>query len=264
MPGVRVAPARGEPLIADKLQRPKRIPTREALAAGDLDSGKSAATLAERVYRHIRSDIVTGALTSGERLRLDYVRARYGVGLSPIREALARLATDTFVTSIENRGYRVAELSKTDLDDITEARVTIERDALRRSIEAGDEQWEVDIVAAHYRLAKVDGRLRDALPETIGELETANRAFHAALVAACESQWLHRFRRLLQDQSRRYRHVSLLESASYREVQREHDALKEATLSRALPKALDLVEAHIRTTAALIRDKIPPGTDLDV
>ena len=178
---------------------------------------------------------------------------------SPIREALARLATDTFVTSIENRGYRVAELSRSDLDDITEARITLERDTLHRSIERGDESWEIEIVAAHYRLGKVDSRLREAPPQSLDEWETANRAFHDALVAACDSQWLHRFRRLLQDQSRRYRHVSLLESASYREVRREHDALKEATLARSLPEALDLAEAHIRTTAALIRDKIPPG-----
>lgn len=236
-----------------------RTETSGPAAVRDLDSGESAATLTEQVYRRIRKDIVTGVLASGERLRMDAVRARYSVGVSPIREALARLSTDTFVTSIENRGYRVAEISRTDLDDITEARVTIERDALSRSIKRGDEQWEVDIVAAHYRLGKVDARLQDSLPETFDEWEAANRGFHDALVAGCESRWLHRFRRLLQDQSRRYRHASLLESASYREVQREHDALKEATLARALPEALDLAETHIRTTTALIRDKIPLG-----
>ena len=247
-------------MIADKAQRRMQTTT-DGPESRDLDSGETAATLAGQVYRQIRRDIVTGVLVSGERLRMDDVRARYGVGVSPIREALARLSTDTFVTSIENRGYRVAELSRNDLDDITEARVTIERDALRRAIELGDEQWEVDIVAAHYRLGKVDSRLREPLPETFDEWEAANRDFHDALVAACPSRWLHRFRRLLQDQSRRYRHVSLLESASYREVQREHDALKEATLARALPEALDLAEAHIRTTASLIRDNIPPSVD---
>ncbi|MEQ8662175.1 MAG: FCD domain-containing protein [Gammaproteobacteria bacterium] len=227
----------------------------------DAAGHEDAATLAERVYRQIRADIVSGALAPGFRLRLEPLRERYDVGMSPLREALARLASDTFATAIENRGYRVAELSRADLDDITSARVVIERAALAQAIERGDEAWEAEIVATHYRLGKVDARLGADDSSLLDSWEQANRAFHDALVAACPSRWLQRFRALLQDQSKRYRRVSLLESASFRSVAAEHDALREATLARRLPLALDLVEAHIRATADLVRDKLPAGSD---
>jgi GntR family transcriptional regulator, carbon starvation induced regulator len=227
-------------------------PSHEA-SAGD------PATLAASVYQRLRADIISGSLEPGYHLRLAALRQRYGVGLSPIREALSRLASDTFVTAYENRGYRVAELSRADLLDLTATRVLIERDALRQAIAQGDEQWEADIVAAHYRLTKVDARLRDASSALLDEWETANRSFHDALVAACRSHWLQRFRRLLQDQSKRYRRFSLQESARYRAVQEEHTRLLEATLARDTPRALELVEAHIRATAENILDRIPAG-----
>lgn len=216
-------------------------------------------TLAGAVYLCLRRDIVGGVLEPGRHLRLDDLRGRYGVGLSPIREALSRLASDRFVIGFENRGYRVAELSQADLRDLTAARVLIECDALRQSLAAGDEAWEAAVVAAHYRLAKADRRLHEADDALLDEWEVANRAFHDALVAACQSRWLQRFRRLLEDQARRYRRFSVKASAEVRAVAAEHAALAEACLARDVPRALTLIEAHIRTTADTIVHEIPAG-----
>jgi len=236
-------------------------PQHDAAATRGMSSedGTDAATLAGAVYQRLRADIISGELAPGYHLRLEALRARYGVGMSPIREALSRLATDTFVTAIENRGYRVAELSQQDLRDITEARVLIESDALRQAIDTGDEAWEAAIVAAHYRLTKVDGRLKDANSAMLDDWERANRQFHDALVSACPSRWLQRFRRLLQDQSKRYRRFSLQESASFRAVADEHAALMDATLARDSARAVALIASHIRATADNVMHKIPPG-----
>ena len=231
----------------------------QGLARGE--GAVDSATLAGAIYQKMRTDIVGGALVPGYHLRLETLRQRYGVGISPIREALSRLAAYSFVIAFENRGYRVAELSRKDLKDITEARVLIECDALRQAIAAGDETWEADIVAAHYRLAKVDARLKGASSDLLDDWERANRVFHDALVSACRSEWLQRFRRLLQDQSKRYRRFSLQESASFRAVAEEHEALMQATLSRDTTLALDLIARHIRATAENVMHKIPAGSD---
>lgn len=217
-----------------------------------------SATLSGSVYKQIRTDIISGRLAPGEQLRLEALRRHYGVSLSPVREALLRLASDTFVDAVENRGYRVAEISREDLQDITEARVLIEREALRKSIAQGDEAWEAAIVAAHYRLTKSDARVDTLAPGDLEEWEQANRTFHDALVAAAGSHWLGRFRRLLQDQSRRYRLLSLQRSASHRAVQAEHDALMEATLARDTPRAIALIDQHIRATAEVILGELRP------
>lgn len=223
-------------------------------------------TLSANVYHRIRADIISGRLEPGSHLRLEAMRRRYGVSLSPVREALLRLAADTFVDAVENRGYRVAAMSRADLEDITASRVLLERDLLAQAIAAGDDAWETAIVAAHYRLAKADARIGelvgpDAPDDAFDHWEQANRAFHDALVAASRPGWLWRFRALLQDQAKRYVLFSLRESAAVRRVDDEHDGLMRAALDRDAPLALELIENHIRSTADIVLNKLPVGAE---
>ncbi len=223
---------------------------------GDTDAN-GAATLAGTIYQQLRDDIVSGRLAPGFHLRLRNLQARYGAGTSPIREALSRLASDTFVIGLEHRGFRVAGISRDDLADLTEARVLLECEALRQSIANGDERWETNIVAAHYRLSKIDARLKAHADELLDAWETANHQFHDALVGACGSRWIQRFRQLLHDQSKRYRQFSLLRSAPFRRIQEEHARLMKATLARDAETACVLLAAHIRATADYVMSKIP-------
>ncbi|MGR8949319.1 MAG: GntR family transcriptional regulator [Gammaproteobacteria bacterium] len=217
-----------------------------------LGADANARSLVATAYETIRADIINGSLAPGTALKLDALKRRYAIGLSPIREALSRLASDTFVISIENRGFRVAEVSKEDLIDITNNRVILEHVALRESIAGGNEDWEVNIVAAHYRLSKLDQLLGDPSDDLLQRWESANRQFHDSLVAACKSKWLWRFRELLQDQSKRYRQLSIIENRSVRDVSAEHKAIMDATLNRDIELACDLIEKHIRDTAARV------------
>ena len=68
---------------------------RAAMADGFVgEEGTRAATLSLEALERIRTDIVAGALKPDMKLHLGSMRARYGVGLSPLREALWRLAAD--------------------------------------------------------------------------------------------------------------------------------------------------------------------------
>lgn len=216
-----------------------------------------SATLAGAVYRRLRDDIISGRLEPGSWLKLEALRQRYQIGMSPIREALSRLSSDSFVVASENRGFRVAELSRDDLADLTEARVVIECAALRQAIAQGDERWEMGIVTAHYRLSKIDAELKERAGELMDVWEEANGRFHDALVAACESRWVRHFRGLLYDQSKRYRQFSLLRSAALRAIQDEHARLMEATLAREADEAATLLESHMRATARYVMNNIP-------
>ena len=118
------------------------------------------------MFQSLRSDIVNGSLKPGARLRFIELQARYGIGTSPIREALSRLAADRLVIQEVNRGFSVPPLSLEDFADITELRLTLERGAIRASIARGDEAWEEELVLAHHRLRRL-GR-----PESDPEDET--------------------------------------------------------------------------------------------
>src|ERR1700688_4805330 len=95
-------------------------------------------TIAESAYHRLRQDILWGQFAPGSPLRSDELRARYGVGVSPLREALMRLVSERLVTVVGQRGFRAAPLTAYDVEDTMATRLVIEGQALTRSIERGD------------------------------------------------------------------------------------------------------------------------------
>ena len=75
-------------------------------------------TLMADVYGRLRRDVLDGELKPGSRLRFEEMKAKYGVGISPLREALTRLAAEKLVILEEHKGFRVAPISAEDLCDI--------------------------------------------------------------------------------------------------------------------------------------------------
>jgi len=69
-----------------------------------------------------------------------------------------------------------------------------------------------------------------------------------ALVGACKSHWVRRFRRILYQSSARYRRMSLHVVNVRPGVQQEHKAIMDAALSRNADLACKLSDAHIERT----------------
>ena len=108
-------------------------------------AGEAAAmpvTLTASAYMQVRRDILSTELAPGNRLTIQSLQKRYGIGPTPLREALARLAADGFVLGEDNRGFRVPPMSLAALRDITDQRKLIECQGLRKSIESGDDRFE--------------------------------------------------------------------------------------------------------------------------
>lgn len=206
-------------------------------------------TLTGAAYRAIRRDIIRGVRAPGERLRIEKLRRLYAVGPTPIREALQKLSTEQLVLSEGNRGFTVAPLDFREFMDINIARTDVELAALRRSIAHGEAAWEARVVAASYLMAKEDAALalsaEGAVPDS---WEDANAALHAALVSACDSNWLLRVRSGLQDLYERYRRASVRRRRGARHLDEEHAAISEAALARNADLACELLRRHFETT----------------
>jgi len=210
-------------------------------------------TLVETVYATLRAEILNGTFDPGARLRVEELRARYNTSGSTIREALTRLLGEALVTTEGQRGFRVAAASIDDFHDLTEVRKMIEVEALRQSITLGDEAWESQVVAAYYRLSKVEERLAKNPVATLSEFEERNREFHQALIAACPSRWLHHLNALLYQQSERYRRMAITKRTVPRDVHAEHKAILDATLAREVELACKLTGDHIERTLTVYR-----------
>lgn len=226
------------PLVSVATPPASTVPTTE----------EPARTLAAAILGRLRADLVRGRLRPGDRLRFDTLRRAYGVGLSPLREALSRLTADGLVSLQGQRGFQVAPVSLPDLWDIYHVRRGLEVMALRASIARGDDRWEAEIVAAFHRLAKCHAGGKDHPALRGDEWERWHRAFHLALLSACASPWLLHLRNILFDHSERYRQLSAAYGYPARKSLREHREVMEATLARDADRACRLLEEHMRKT----------------
>lgn len=210
-------------------------------------------TLVERAYLSLRHDVVCGKLPPGERLRVEHLKDQYEVGAGTLREALSLLVSDALVTSEGQRGFRVAPISMTDLEDVTNTRVMLETEALRQSIRHGDAQWEAALVKAYDLLTTTE---RD-LAESGSDLwERRNKAFHEALIAGFNSTWSKYLLSILYRHAERYRHINFRLTAAHasgRDVHKEHEAIFRAAVDRQEARAALALEAHIRLTHDIVR-----------
>jgi DNA-binding GntR family transcriptional regulator len=86
----------------------------------------AAALIAERAYAQLRDRIVTLRLPPGTVLREDELMAELGIGRTPLREAVKRLALERFVAVQPRRGTYVTEVDAAEIVHITEVRAELE------------------------------------------------------------------------------------------------------------------------------------------
>lgn len=221
----------------------------------DSTETSSSRTMASVLADAILQDIVTGALPPGSKLKIRELADRYQAGVIPLREAVSRLAMSGFVEAEDQRGFRVTQVSREDLEDVTSVRQRIESEALRDAIGSGNLAWEGAVLAAFH--------LVNSLPTVIGDpprmnptWERAHDNFHTTLLAGCRSKWLKQFAATLRTQTARYRHMSLRgPQADERDVGKEHEEIVKAVLARDADRACVLLAEHFAATAQLVLDR---------
>jgi GntR family transcriptional regulator, carbon starvation induced regulator len=203
--------------------------------------------LVEQAFTRLRRDVLVGALAAGSKLKIEDLQDSYGFSSSPLREALSRLAQEGLVRADERRGFRVASISAQDMADITRMRLMLDVQALTDAIDCGTDAWEAAIVAAFYRLEKVEGRL-DGPTVLDEEWSGLHRDFHMALIAACPSERQRSWSASLFDQAERYRRYSSTHRKGSRRKTNEHKKLMDATLRRETQAAGGMLREHILGT----------------
>jgi len=181
------------------------------------------------VYQQLRDDMLSCVFAPGQRLRIAALAKEYSVNPGMLREALSRLTAEGLIESTPQKGFKVTDLSAADLAQLSSAQSEIESLCLRRAIERGDLEWESRLVAAHYQLAATPQTTECAPEQYCQKFVHAYYAFKAALVAACDNQWLGRMRDTLNAQAVRYQ---LLSTPAGDDIAEQYKPVVEATLAR--------------------------------
>lgn len=137
-------------------------------------------SLAARIADALTDAIAAGAIESGGRLVETEIAARMGVSRVPLREALKLLEAQGIVEVLPHRGARVVPFDDTRVDRVCEARVALERLALRTAVPVF--QADPTRVLALDRL--LDAMLLAARRRAWLEVSKIDLAFHRTVVEA--------------------------------------------------------------------------------
>jgi DNA-binding GntR family transcriptional regulator len=76
-----------------------------------MEEEKKSKTLATETYEQLRRDIISGEFVFGQKLPVRTICERYGVGLTPARDALNRASYEELIIHMDQRGFTVAPLN---------------------------------------------------------------------------------------------------------------------------------------------------------
>lgn len=215
-----------------------------------------AATLSERAATLVERDILIGDLAPGARLGIVDLVERYDIGATPLREGLSRLVSRGLIVGIGQRGFRVADISREDLADITTMRTAVEIEAIRLAIANGNDAWEADILSALHQLRRYIERTGNEFSEGTEDFDRLHKGFHTALLGACGSRRMLAAHSDLYDQAYRYRRAMMRQFDSGKKFVRVHQLLADCVLSRDVPAAQAMLSEHLHSTINFV---YPPG-----
>jgi DNA-binding GntR family transcriptional regulator len=195
-------------------------------------------SLSQQAYLQIRDQIVRLQLAPGDVIREDALQAELGIGRTPIREALQRLARDQFVTVIPRRGMLVSPLDVMELSMLYETRAILEPYAMRLAAVRGkQEHWDA-------MAAALESSRRPSVSNS--DLMRIDRKCHEIVWDAANNRFLTDTLDMMYAQSDRLWHLYIADVEDMRHALEEHTEMYQALASGDGDLAAKLAEAHVR------------------
>lgn len=203
------------------------------------------ASLSEQAYQRIRRMIIRLELAPGAVIQEDALQRHLGIGRTPIREAVQRLAREQLVNVVPRRGAFVAVVDVGELSLLYETRAVLEPYATRLASARGTaREWAQ--MATVLERANEPGIDTDALLDI-------DRECHELTWSAAGNRFLTSTLDMLYAQSDRLWHIYLADVADMHHAVAEHAAILDAVRHGDAERAAQLAEQHVRSFDAQIR-----------
>jgi DNA-binding GntR family transcriptional regulator len=129
------------------------------------------------VADYLRRQILTGELSTGDKLRQSDIAAELGVSTTPVREAFRSLTAEGLVEIDTHRGAMIRKLRDSELIEVLELQLVVEKEALRHSVPQMETQ-SLEVAESLHR--------KMLLTNDPTDWSLLNRDFHLALSAPSE------------------------------------------------------------------------------
>jgi DNA-binding GntR family transcriptional regulator len=211
-------------------------------------------SLTDRAYKAIEERIVTLELSPGQLLSEHSLADQLGIGRTPIREALQRLAREGLVVILPRRGILVSEINLLTHLDLIEVRREIERLMARAAAERADtaERKEFAVIAKGMKEAAKKN-------QDIAFMRL-DRDLNQAIAGAARNEYARKTMGLMAGLSRRFWYSHYKDVADLPLCARLHADLARAiaradaeAAAAASDKLIDYIEKFARATVGTRR-----------
>jgi DNA-binding GntR family transcriptional regulator len=204
---------------------------------------KHRPSLSEIAYEEIKEMILSGELAQGERIVLERMSERLNLSITPIREALNKLAQDDLILVTPRSSYEVISLDTEDINDILDLREMLETFALRT---AGDNLTNFPVDAFRELLHKINSS------GSYKKFVEADIKFHETIVATSKNERLGRLYSYIRNPERLLMIPSAKIEGRIETAIKEHLAILDAIEKKDLDLAVKHLSFHIQRVKSLL------------
>ena len=212
-------------------------------------------SIAQKAYDLIRGEILTCSLAPGQQVVQARLVEKYGLGMTPIREALQRLAHEGLLQPYPRFGYIVSPVTEEMVRHLYEVRMILETAAVRLAVERASEAQLREVVE-NARFTYVYRN-----HEQYVRFLERNAAFHDSIAGLAGNPRLAEMLGTLLDELSRIFHLGLDLRDSAEEMQSEHTALAEALLARDADRAGQVMRAQISRSQQRVLEALHRGQE---
>jgi DNA-binding GntR family transcriptional regulator len=210
-------------------------------------------SLGDQVYASLRDSIRSGRFKSGQPLQEAAIAGDLGVSRTPVREVLARLASEGLIHS-EGRGYIVPILSAPDIEDIYELRLMVEPEVMRKVASLIDGRGGIRPFRAELAAMVAADEAGDATAFT-----EANYRFRDAWLSLETNKRLLRVIEQYSDHVRLLRAITLDDPATRKIVIKGLRAVTNALAAGNGDAAAKAMRAHLQQALRILHAEIGAG-----
>jgi DNA-binding GntR family transcriptional regulator len=206
-------------------------------------------TLTEQAYTKLEEMIVTLELAPGSTVSEHGLSQLSGIGRTPIREAIQRLAREHLVVVLPQRGLLISDIDVAKQLRLLRTRREIERLICRsaaKNASAVERERFAALVAEFTETARTN--------DDVGFMRL-DREFNELCLTAARNEFAEGAMRLMNGLSRRFWYVHYKQTADLPTMARLHGAVAKAIANgdvdgagRALDQLLDNIESFTRAT----------------
>jgi len=204
---------------------------------------KHRPNLSEIAYDEIKEMILSGELAQGERIVLERMSEQLNLSITPIREALNKLAQDDLIKVTPRSSYEVISLDPEDINDILDLREMIETFALRTA-EENLASFPVDSLQELFHKINASGSYK--------KFVEADIKFHEAIIAVSKNKRVLKLYSYIRNPERILMIPSAKVEGRIETAVKEHLAILKAIENEDINIAVENLGSHIQRVKSLL------------